>query len=201
MTKSEILLVVKKSIDRFQSRDFILNGRHIGAHRLPVNIWPEVVFMIKKMVLYAICSCGTRSGRDKGINMARIPSIIHYYSTRRSTETFHDRVCSKHFISGKAVKLWDRYDPDLVRSLEMWFCQKASSQSWSCHQVRRKSQRSLCETSCWWTWKAAMGRNRVQKQIIDEPGVKVIDISFDFESVVGTKLSNTGFVLHLLRSK
>ena len=40
-----------------------------------------------------------------------------------------------------------------------------------------------------------------KKQIIDEPGVKVIDISFDFESVVGTKLSNTGFVLHLLRSK
>ena len=66
------------------------------------------------MVLCAICSCGTRCGRDKGINMARIPSIIHYYSTRRSTETFHDRVCSKHFISGKAVKLWDRYDPDLV---------------------------------------------------------------------------------------
>ena len=28
-----------------------------------------------------------------------------------------------------------------------------------------------------------MGRNRVQKQIIDEPGVKVIDVSFDFESV------------------
>ena len=40
-----------------------------------------------------------------------------------------------------------------------------------------------------------------KKQIIDEPGVKVIDISFDVVSVVGTKLSNTGFVLHLLRSK
>ena len=40
-----------------------------------------------------------------------------------------------------------------------------------------------------------------KKQIIDEPGVKVIDISFDFESVAGTKLSNTGFVLRLLRSK
>ena len=36
-----------------------------------------------------------------------------------------------------------------------------------------------------------------KKQIIDEPGVKVIDISF----LVGTKLGNTGFVLHLLRSK
>ena len=35
-----------------------------------------------------------------------------------------------------------------------------------------------------------------KKQIIDEPGVKVIDISFYVESVVGTKLSNTGFVLH-----
>ena len=32
--------------------------------------------MIKKMVLYAIFSWRTRSGRDKGINMARIPSII-----------------------------------------------------------------------------------------------------------------------------
>ena len=40
-----------------------------------------------------------------------------------------------------------------------------------------------------------------KKQIIDEPGVKVIDISFDFESVVGTKLSNTSFVLHLLSTK
>ena len=28
------------------------------------------------MVLCAIFSCGTPSGRDKGINMARIPSII-----------------------------------------------------------------------------------------------------------------------------
>ena len=35
-----------------------------------------------------------------------------------------------------------------------------------------------------------------KKQIIDEPVVKVIDISFYVESVVGTKLSNTGFVLH-----
>ena len=39
-----------------------------------------------------------------------------------------------------------------------------------------------------------------KKQIIDEPGVKVIDISFDVESAGGTKLSNTGFVLYLLRS-
>ena len=40
-----------------------------------------------------------------------------------------------------------------------------------------------------------------KEQIIDEPGVKVNDISFDVESAGGTKLSNTGFVLLLLRSK
>ena len=39
-----------------------------------------------------------------------------------------------------------------------------------------------------------------KKQIIDEPGVKISDISFEVESAGGTKLSNTGFVLHLLRS-
>ena len=40
-----------------------------------------------------------------------------------------------------------------------------------------------------------------KKQKFDEPREKVIDISFDVESAVGTKLSNTSFVLHLLRSK
>ncbi|CAH3031347.1 unnamed protein product [Pocillopora meandrina] len=50
-----------------------------------------------------------------------------------STETFHDQVCGKHFISGKAAKLWDRYDPDLLPTQnlghqKMWFCRKASSQ-------------------------------------------------------------------------
>ena len=28
------------------------NFHHIGAHHLPVNIWPEVVFMIKKNGFY-----------------------------------------------------------------------------------------------------------------------------------------------------
>ena len=46
----------------------------------------------------------------------------------------------------------------------MWFCRKASSRSWSCRQARRESQRSWAETCCRSeTWKASMGRNRVQK--------------------------------------
>ena len=49
------------------------------------------------------------------------------------------------------------------RSSVIWFCRKASSRSWSCRQARRESQRSWAETCCRRTWKAAMGRNRVQK--------------------------------------
>ena len=110
MTKSEILLVVKS----FSVTWFHIKWPPYWCTSLACKHMTRSCVYDKKMVLYAICSCRTRSGRDKGINMARIPSIIHYYSTRRSTETFHDRVCSKHFTSGKAVKLWDRYDPDLV---------------------------------------------------------------------------------------
>ena len=45
----------------------------------------------------------------------------------------------------------------------MWFCRKASSRSWSCRQARRESQRSWAETCRRRTWKAATGKNRVQK--------------------------------------
>ena len=79
--------------------------------------------------------CGIRSGHDKGVNTARVPSIITSHgeevgklseqrrkkwisAIRREDLTDkilnHGRVCGKHFISGKAGKLWDRYDPDWV---------------------------------------------------------------------------------------
>ena len=45
----------------------------------------------------------------------------------------------------------------------MCFFRKASSLSWSCRQARRESQRSRAETCRRRTWKAATGRNRVQK--------------------------------------
>ena len=49
------------------------------------------------------------------------------------------------------------------RSSVMCFFRKASSLSWSCRQARRESQRSWAETCRRRTWKAATGRNRVQK--------------------------------------
>ena len=117
--------------------------------------------------------------------MARIPSIIHYYSTRRSTETFHDRVCSKHFISGKAVKLWDRYDPDLVptQNLGHQKCGSVEKLQADLEVAAKRDERARGREL-----KRVAGERERQlweeieskKQIIDEPGVKVIDISFDF---------------------
>ena len=87
------------------------------------------------MVLRAIFGCATRSGRDNGINMARIPSIItnrgeevRKLSKERRNKWIsaigredltnnvlnRGQVCGKHFISRKTAKLWDRYDPDWV---------------------------------------------------------------------------------------
>lgn len=87
------------------------------------------------MVLCAVFGCGTRSVCDKGVYMARIPSIVtnqgeevRKLSEKRqnkwisaiSRQDFtdnileHGRVCGKHFISGQAAKLWDRFNSDWV---------------------------------------------------------------------------------------
>lgn len=76
------------------------------------------------MVLCAVFGCGTRSVGDKGISMARTPSVIttqgeemrELSEERRNkwisaisredlTDSIleHGRVCGKHFISGQAV--------------------------------------------------------------------------------------------------
>ena len=85
------------------------------------------------MVLCAIFGCGTQTVRDKGVYMARIPSVvtnqgeetrilseerrkkwISAISRKDLTDSIleHGRVCGRHFISGKAAKLWARYGPD-----------------------------------------------------------------------------------------
>ena len=92
------------------------------------------------MVFCMIVDCGSKSNRDKGINFARVPSIItnqgeqaeELSRERRSrwisaisradlTEQIlaNDRVCGRHFVSGKAAKGWDRYNVDWVPTLNL----------------------------------------------------------------------------------
>ena len=92
------------------------------------------------MVLCLIVGCGNRSGRDKGLYFAKVPSIIENQGQearelseeRRSrwisaisrddpTDTIleNDRVCGKHFVSGKAAKSWGKFNVDWVPTLNL----------------------------------------------------------------------------------
>ena len=103
-------------------------------------------------------------------------------------------VCGKHFISGKVAKLWDRYDPDWVPTQNLGHQKVATlrderARGRELKRVPGERERHLRDEL------------KSNKQKLDEPGEKVIDSSFDIESAVRTKLSNRGFLLHLLRSK
>ena len=125
---------------------------------------------------------------------------------RRSTETFHGRVCGKIFISGKAARLWDRYDPDLLptQNLGHQLCVSFEKLQAYLEVAAKRDERARGREL-----KRVAGERERQlreeieskKQIIDEPGVKVNDGHFLRCRISrGTKLSNTGFVLHLLKS-
>lgn len=92
------------------------------------------------MVLCLIVGCASKTAQDINISFSRVPSVItnqgkeaeKLSEERRSrwisaisredcTETIlnNDRVCSKHFVSGKAAKSWDRYNVDWVPTLNL----------------------------------------------------------------------------------
>ena len=92
------------------------------------------------MVLCAIVSCGTWSGRDKGVYMAKIPSIItnqgeegkklskqcrNSWILAISREDLTDailesgRVCANHFVSGRPALVMKRNDPDWIPLLNL----------------------------------------------------------------------------------
>ena len=91
-----------------------------------------------RMVLCMIVGCPNRSGRDKGVYFARVPSVVtsqgkeaeNSSRERRSrwisaisrddlTDDIleNDRVCGRHFVSAKAGKNWDRFNVDWVPTL------------------------------------------------------------------------------------
>ncbi len=92
------------------------------------------------MVLCVVFGCTKRSGRDKDVSFFRIPKVIYNkgdkvleLSRRRRngylaaisrmglTEKIlkNDRVCSKHFVSGKPADLFEDTSPDWLPSLNL----------------------------------------------------------------------------------
>ena len=92
------------------------------------------------MVFCLMVDCGSESTRDKGLNFSRVPSVVtnqgeeaeKLSKERRSlwisaisrdnlSEQIlaNDRVCGRHFVSGKAAKSWDRFNTDWVPTLNL----------------------------------------------------------------------------------
>ncbi|RMX51852.1 hypothetical protein pdam_00018471 [Pocillopora damicornis] len=112
----------------------------------------------------------------------------------RSTETFHDQVCGKHFISGKAAKLWNRYDPDLIPtqnlghqkcgSVEKLQANLEAAAKRDCERARDRELKRVAGERERQLWEEIESK----KQIIDEPGVKLNDHrAATFMTCIGTE--------------
>ena len=85
------------------------------------------------MVLCMIFGCASKSGRDKGFYLARLPSVVtnqgeeaqELSKERRSrwiSAISHDDLTEEilendHFVSGRGAKSWDKYNIDWVPTL------------------------------------------------------------------------------------
>ena len=99
------------------------------------------------MVLSLIVDCHTRSGRDKEKSFYRVPSVIknqgeegEELSIERRMKWLsaisrvgltegilrNDRVCSRHFVSGRPAANWDKYNVDWVPSIHLGHDKKGS---------------------------------------------------------------------------
>ena len=93
------------------------------------------------MVLCVVFGCSSRSDREKGLGFYRIPSVVtdkgefEEELTRERREKWinaisrgdlkskdvlkSERVCGKHFVSGKPAAKWDKHEIDWVPTLEL----------------------------------------------------------------------------------
>lgn len=95
----------------------------------------------------------------------------------------HGQVCGKHFTSGEAAKLWDRYDPDWVPTQNLGHGKRDSAGKLQANleaAVKRDEKARDRELN-----RIPAGHERLREEIkskkqkLNEPGEKVMDISFD----------------------
>ena len=93
------------------------------------------------MVLWIVVRCGSKSERHKGIGFLRIPTVITTQGqefeditterrerwisaisrddTRTKDELESERVCGRHFVSGKYAQSWDKHNVDRIPILNL----------------------------------------------------------------------------------
>ena len=101
----------------------------------------------------------------------------------------HGRVCGRHFISGKAAKLWDRYDPDWIPTQNLGHnkCDAAEKLQADLEAAGKRDERVRDREM---KRVAAENEKRLREEIeakrqkIGEPGEKVSNISFNLDSAL-----------------
>ena len=120
------------------------------------------------MVLCMVFGCSVRSGRDKNVSFFRVPFVvkdkgeqeeelsherrvmwISAISREKLTEKIlcNDRVCSKHFVSGRSSPLWDKHNVDWVPTLNLGHLKRRQvdheATSARADRVKERRKRSL----------------------------------------------------------
>ena len=154
------------------------------------------------MVLCMIVGCGNKSGRDKGLYFARVPSVVtnqgeeaqELSKERRScwisaisrddlTEEIleNDRVCEKHFVSGRAAKSWDKYNIDWVPTLLLGHkkaTDRAHHKEAAAKRSERARERELVKKPAFEKRERELELERAAKrQKLDEPGEHVSNLN------------------------
>ena len=162
------------------------------------------------MVLCMIVGCGNRSGRDKGIYFARVPSVVanqgeeakilsqerrsHWISAISRADLTdeilnNDRVCARHFVSRQAAKAWDRYNVDWVPTLNLGHVKKIDLEQAS-QRGQRASEKERKRREQQERERALAEVIATKKLRLNEPGGQVSDIPFENELPTHTNTSS-----------
>jgi len=158
------------------------------------------------MVLCIVVGCSTKSGKHKDINCFRVPAVISNQGeeteelsrerrnrwisaiSRGDVKTKdilqHERVCDRHFVSGRPAAIWDKFNTDWVPTLNLG---KTSYREKDHEAATARAERSRTRR------KRAIEEQEyklhVAKQldILNEAGITVADMEFE-NSEPGTSI-------------
>ena len=145
------------------------------------------------MVLCLFVDCHSRSGRDRDISFFRVPVIDHgaeaeELSTKRRTKWIaaisrddlteqtlkNNCVCSRHFVSSRPAKPWDKYNVDWVPTLNLGHTKRKAGDTGKA--VQERAERAKVRR----TKKLDEAKTTIEEERIrlNDEGTQVSNISF-----------------------
>ena len=147
------------------------------------------------MVLCLFVDCHSRSGRDRDVSFFRVPVIDKNHgeeaeelSTKRRTKWIaaisrddlteqilkNDRVCSRHFVSSRPAKPWDKYKVDWVPTLNLGHTKRKAEDTGKA--VQERAERAEVRR----TKKLDEAKTTIEEERIrlNDEGTQVSNISF-----------------------